>query len=87
MMAADIVLVVAAFLEETFLFSFSGDNVSDDENLFERGYIDSYGLVQLIAFLEATFSIAILDEDMASPELASLSGIVSFTKERLSRGR
>ena len=74
---------IADFLEETFLFSFKDNNVSDNENLFEAGYIDSYGLVQLIVFLEEAFSISVPQDMMSSPKLASLSGIVALVQERL----
>lgn len=82
----DVRFEIADFLEKAFLFSFKENAVSDEDNLFEAGYIDSFGLIQLVLFLEKEFSIAVPQNMMSSPKLASLSGMVAFVEERLSVG-
>jgi acyl carrier protein len=70
---------IAEFLESTFLFSF-GDGVSETDNLFEKGYMDSYGLIELVTFIESTFGIHVEDEMLASRELTSLGGIAAYVE-------
>jgi acyl carrier protein len=44
-------------------------------DLFEEGYVDSIGVIELIEFLEKTFVIEIPEEDLFSPEFSSIDGI------------
>jgi acyl carrier protein len=39
--------------------------------------IDSFGFVELVAFLEAKFDVKLEDEDLVSGDLTSLSGMVT----------
>jgi D-alanine--poly(phosphoribitol) ligase subunit 2 len=77
---------IADFLEQTFLFSF-GDEVSETDNLFEKGFMDSYGLVQLVSFLENTFGLHVGDDMLASRELTYLGGITAYVERATSVGR
>lgn len=74
--------IVVNFLESSFLFSFKDRNIGESDNLFKAGVLDSFGLVQLISFLEAEFHIEITPEDMASPKLSTLAGIIQLVSER-----
>jgi acyl carrier protein len=67
---------IRGFLTENFLFEF-GDSVGRDSNLFQLGLIDSFGFVELVAFLEAKFDVKLEDEDLVSGDLTSLSGMVT----------
>ena len=62
------------FIEETFLVTF-GDDLEKDTNLFESSIVDSYGMVQLISFLESEFSIKLSDEELMSDELTTFDSI------------
>lgn len=71
---------IVTFLEETFLFSFRDDAIAAGDNLFERGLLDSYGLVQLISFLEGTFAVEVDDSLIVSGALSSLASIEAFVR-------
>jgi acyl carrier protein len=73
--------MIRRFLAESFLFEF-GDSVGSDSNLFELGYIDSFGLVELVAFLESKVGIELTDEDMVSGALATLAGIRATVRRK-----
>jgi len=53
--------------------------------LWDEGIIDSAGVLDLIAFLEQTFSIAISPEVIASPSFTTLNGIGGVVMELRSR--
>lgn len=72
------------YMEENYLFSF-GDDAEVTDNLLELGIIDSYGFVELIAYIETTYAIAISGPDMESPLLVSYSGLVQFVAEKLGK--
>jgi acyl carrier protein len=44
-------------------------------NLWEEGYIDSTGIVELIAFIEEQFSLTLPDEVIFEPEFGTIAGM------------
>lgn len=44
-------------------------------NLWEGGYVDSIGVVELIAHIETTFEVALPDESLFDPDFANVDGI------------
>ena len=53
-----------------------GDRVfTPDVHLFDQGYVDSTGLVELIAFVETTYGLALEQSHLASDEFATINGI------------
>jgi acyl carrier protein len=49
-----------------------------DVNLWEEGYVDSTGVVEVIAFLEERFHVTITEEMLFSPEFTSIAGIANL---------
>ena len=70
------------FIEET--FSTFGEDLETDTNLFESSIVDSYGMVQLISFLESEFSIKLSDEELMSDELTTFESIASMVERKVS---
>ena len=64
------------FLEETYLIDFN--EISADDNLFTGGYIDSFGYVELVQFIEENYQIEISNEELTSDALISLNNMISF---------
>jgi len=58
-------------------FSLSPESLEDNDSLIEEGWLDSYGVVKLVMFMEKTFGIRISLEEI-NPEL--LDGIESISK-------
>ncbi len=50
---------ILAFLERRFRTSLAGRCVEADTPLFSTGIVDSFGVLELIAFLEETFGVDI----------------------------
>lgn len=76
---------IRQYLAEALLIEFGddGSSVSEEANLFESGLIDSFGFVQLVAFLEKTFDIKISDEEVLSDALSSFAKIRSFVETKV----
>lgn len=55
---------------------------SDGDSLLEAGVIDSLMMVDLIAYLEATFGISIDEEDMVPEHFDSIVAIASYVEAR-----
>ncbi len=76
---------IRQYLAETLLIEFgdAAGATSEDENLFESGLIDSFGFVQLVAFLEKTFDIKITDDEVLSDALSSFAKIRAFVETKV----
>jgi methoxymalonate biosynthesis acyl carrier protein len=55
---------------------------SDDVHLYDYGYIDSFGAVRLISFLESRFSVKFSDIDLAGTPLRTVREFASFISKR-----
>jgi acyl carrier protein len=51
---------------------------SRDAHLFESGYVDSAGVVELIAFVETTFDVKLEDEHVFSEQFTTVNGITAI---------
>jgi acyl carrier protein len=58
-------------------FSVSPDDAGfgRDSDLFDSGYVDSLGLMELLGFLEGQFGVEISDDVLLSDEFATIEGI------------
>ena len=67
------------FIRENFLFGVD-DRYSDNDSFLENGIIDSTGVLELIAFLEKTFAIAVEDDELVPENLDSVNNVVRFVE-------
>ncbi len=63
---------VTMFLKTRFRASLGGGQLGPDDPLFSSGIVDSFGVLELIAFLEDTFHITI---DTARHELMEFDSV------------
>ena len=71
---------VRAFLAEELLVDVQ--NVPDHEHLFASGLIDSFGFVQMIAYLEGEFGVQFAAEELLAGRLISIAAICDAVIER-----
>ncbi|MEU0845815.1 acyl carrier protein [Streptomyces sp. NPDC005962] len=75
---------IRQFIEEQFLVEFGGE-LTDETDLFKAGVIDSFGYIQMLAFLREEFSLQISDEDVLLDVFVSLAAIDSFVEKKSGR--
>ena len=76
---------VRAFIVENFLFGDATQAPADDASLIENDVIDSTGVLELVAFVEERFGIAMADADIVPANLDSLDRIAAFVAARSPR--
>ncbi|NUQ35696.1 MAG: acyl carrier protein [Planctomycetaceae bacterium] len=54
-------------------------------NMFEYGYLDSFGAVELVEFVERNFRIRVSDEALATQPLNSVNEIAAFVLRNLTQ--
>ena len=69
---------VRAFIVENFLFGDATQAPADDASLIENDVIDSTGVLELVAFIEDRFGLAMSDADIVPANLDSLERIAAF---------
>ncbi len=55
-----------------------------DENLLEKGVLDSLGLMKLTVYMEETFGIKVDDEDVVPDNFQTLSSMARLVEKKLS---
>ena len=65
------------------LISFDEDLIiSDDDNIFESGFVDSSLAMQLVNFVEKEFKITITDDDLDLLNFSTINRIVHFIERK-----
>jgi acyl carrier protein len=70
--------VIREFLARNFLFSDQGFGYADDASLLGEGIIDSLGIIELVAFVEKQFGIAVRDQELLPGNFDSVSKLSAF---------
>jgi acyl carrier protein len=74
---AEIAGVIEQFIRTQFRIH-ERDRSLRDLHLFESGFVDSAGVVELIAFLESTFTIRLDDDQVFSDDFTTINGIAAI---------
>ncbi len=73
---------VREFVVENFLFG-DGEELKQETSFTEEGIIDSTGILELVFFLEETFSISVEDDELVPENMDSLRSIAGFIHRKL----
>ena len=73
---------IRQYLAENFLFSDNGYELEDEVSFLEEGIVDSTGVLELVAFLEETWSIEVEDEELVPENLDTLGNITRFVQRK-----
>ena len=79
----EIASVIERFIRKQFRIDDTVPSLGD-AHLFESGFVDSAGVVELIAFLEATFKIRLDDDHVFSDEFTTIHGIAAIVQKTAS---
>lgn len=71
------------FVTDNFLFGATDNPLADDESFLESGIIDSTGVLELVAFLEQRYGIAIDDDELMPVNLDSIDRLTGFVARKL----
>lgn len=71
----DAAATLEAFIRRSFHLDDDDPYFDLDINLWEQGYVDSMGAIEVIAFLEKTFGTDIPEHVLFSPDFTSINGM------------
>jgi acyl carrier protein len=69
---------IERFIRERFQIADNEAGFTRRVNLWEEGYVDSLGVVEVIAFLEQRFRVALPEEVVFSPDFTTIDDIARF---------
>jgi len=73
---------IVEYVLHNYVSSFTEQTMPLDESLVELGVIDSYGVVELISFLEETWSIAIADSEITKEKFGSINKMAKLVLQK-----
>lgn len=62
---------------------FDESSVSDNDNIFERGLVNSLFAMQLVTFIEEEFEIGITNDELDLENFKSISAITSLIESKI----
>lgn len=83
MTVAQIADQIAAYVRETFIADPTA-NVPLSRSLVEEGIIDSYGIIDIVEFIEREYSVSIPNEDLVRENFGSINMMSAYVQRRLS---
>ena len=73
---------LAQFIGDKFLVSFSDGTLSYDSDLFDEGVIDSFGVIEIVTFIQEQFGVELGPDDLMSDLLASVGGLAILVQQK-----
>lgn len=77
---------IERFVRTQFRVAARDTRFSRSQHLFEHGYVDSVGVVELLAFVSEQFGVDVPDEMLMSEDFSTIDGIAGIVA-RLSNGQ
>jgi acyl carrier protein len=71
------------FIIENFLFGLDDNSFTDDDSFLEKGFIDSTGVLELVAFLEQNYGIKVQDDELVPENLDSIEGLHRYLERKM----
>ena len=72
---------IRSFIVDNFLFG-EESWLRNDGSFLEGGIIDSTGIMQLVAFVEQEFAIAVEDQELIPENLDSIDKVAAFVAKK-----
>ncbi|MEO8029560.1 MAG: phosphopantetheine-binding protein [Gemmatimonadota bacterium] len=72
------------FIRETFLYMRPKQALGDEESLMRTGIVDSMGVMEVLAFLQDTWSVTVADQDLTEENLGTISAIARYVMRSVS---
>lgn len=73
---------VRDFILDNIYMNGSTSDIGNDTSFIETNTVDSVGFIEIIAFLEESFGIEVLDEEMVPENLDSLNRVALFVARK-----
>jgi acyl carrier protein len=73
---------IRSYIVKNFLFGVDDETLSSKESLFDRGVIDSTGVLEMVAFLDERFGVSVLDDELIPNNFDSIVKLTAFVNRK-----
>jgi len=73
--------LVRTFILEQFYVA-DPSELTADASLIETGIVDSMGMMELVAFIQSNYAVALHDEELVPENLDSIARIAAFVERK-----
>lgn len=80
---ADVKRRLIHFIKDNFSLGSNVNTLMDHDSFFERGIIDSTGVLELVNYIEETFDITVKDEELIPDNLDSLDKLYNYITKKI----
>ena len=80
--AVDIETKVRDYIVRNLMLKHSGSELSSEQPLLESGIMTSFGIVELVTYLEQTFGVTIDDYDVVPENFQTVRAITEMVKTK-----
>jgi acyl carrier protein len=74
---------VGKFIRANLSTLYDAQALSNNDNFFELGFVDSYFAMELVCFVENEFNISVTDEDLDLKNFSSISRVAQFVGRKI----
>ena len=82
----DIKTEIRNFIVENFLYGDDSGNLGAEDSFFEKGIVDSTGVLSIINFVEEHFNISVSDVEITPENFDSINRITAYTERKFREG-
>ena len=82
----DIKYEIRNFIIENFLYGDDTGNLGVEDSFFEKGIVDSTGILSIINFVEERFNISVSDAEITPENFDSISRITAYAERKIKEG-
>ncbi|MBJ6800998.1 acyl carrier protein [Geomonas propionica] len=76
---------IRSFVVDNFLFG-DAEGLTDDSSFIREGIVDSTGILQLVAYLQERYQVAVADEELIPENLDSVQRVATFVEGKRGGG-
>ena len=74
------------FIIENFLYGDDSGNFGSEDSFFEKGIVDSTGILSIISFVEERFNISVADAEITPENFDSINRITAYAERKFKEG-
>jgi len=71
------------FLSNNFLLGKGSATLGDGDSFLESGIVDSTGILEFVGFLQDTWNVEVLDEELLPENFDSIKNLSAFVQRKL----
>jgi len=75
--------MIREYIAENLLFSDNGYPYADDVSFLEEGIVDSMGIMEVVAFVEETFGLAVEDQELVPDNFDSVDKLAAYIRRKV----